>query len=574
MIKKEISKIFRDMADLLEVKGDNPFRIRAYRRASQSVEGISSDVSKMTEKELVSIPGIGKDLAGKIKEYSETGKIGAWEDLKRDVPEGIIDIISIPGVGPRTAKLIFDELGISTLEGLESALEKGRLRGIGHIKDKTEQNILKGIKLIKKGRERVSIGLALPLAEGIVRYLKEEPYVDQISVAGSIRRWKESVKDIDILVTSDEPSKVMHRFVSMAGVSDIIAKGSTKSSVYMNDGIQVDLRVVDDACFGAALQYFTGSKEHNVRLRELAVKKKLKINEYGVFDAKTEKFLGGRNEEDIYKVLDLKYVEPELRENTGEIVASAEGTLPKLIEVKDIKGDLHVHSDWSDGGHSIEDIAMAASRRGYKYIALTDHSKGLGIANGLTEERILAQIKEIDKVNKQMNDFTVLKGLEVDIRSDLTLDIRDEVLSRLDIVVASIHSGFGQSKEKITKRLISAMENPYVDVIAHPTGRLIGKRDAYEVDMDEVLKAAKRTGAVIEINAFPARLDLNDIHTKEAKKLGVKLAISTDTHIEDHFDYMKYGVAVARRGWLEKKDVINTKSAKALIDHLKKKRKD
>ncbi|MHC4183834.1 MAG: PHP domain-containing protein, partial [Planctomycetota bacterium] len=346
----------------------------------------------------------------------------------------------------------------------------------------------------------------------------------------------------------------------------------TKSSIRLSEGIQVDLRVVDESSFGAALQYFTGSKAHNVKLREIAVKKGFKVNEYGIFEVKRGKLLGGRNKEDIYRVMGMAFIEPELREDAGEIEAAYDNALPKLIDIKDIRGDLHVHSDWSDGSHSIEEIALTAKERGYEYIALTDHSKGLSIANGLTEERILKQIKEVDKINKKMDGFRVLKGLEVDIKSDLSLDIGDDILKRLDVVVASIHSGFKQPRDKITKRIVSAMRNPYVHIIAHPTGRLIGERDAYEVDMDEVLKEAKKTGTAIEINAFPSRLDLNDVHSKEAKRLGIPLAISTDAHVSDQYDYMRYGVAVARRGWLEKSDVINTKGIKGLISFLSNKR--
>jgi len=557
MINRIVAKIFNDMADLLEVQGENPFRIRAYRRAAMNIESVSRDLAGLSAEDLQKIPGIGRDLAQKIREYADTGKIEAWEALKKEVPEGLIEIISVPGVGPKTAKLLFDKLGIANLEDLDRAAREGRLRDVPHIREKTEKNILKGLDIIRRGRERMPLGRALPIAEEIVDFLKRTAPVKDIEVAGSLRRRKETVKDIDILVTSGDPEKVMDLFVSMSHVQDVIARGQTKSSVRLDDGIQVDLRVVDRSCFGAALQYFTGSKEHNVRIREMAARKGLKISEYGIFDAKNGKFLGGGKEKDIYEILGMQYVEPELREDAGEIEAALKGTLPSLIELKDIRGDLHVHSDWSDGGHSIEEIALEAKKRGFSYIALTDHSKGLGIAGGLTEERVLQQIREIDEVNSRLDGFRVLKGIEVDIRSDFTLDLPDEILRRLDIVVASIHSGFRQSREQLTRRMLSAVRNPHVSVIAHPTGRLIGERDPYEIDMEAVLKAARETNTAIEINAHPARLDMNDTTAREAAAMGVPIVISTDTHYAEQYDYMKYGIAVARRAWLEKGAVVN-----------------
>ncbi len=568
MINSEIAKIFDGIADLLEVKGDNPFRIRAYRRAAQNVLTLPDDLSTFSLDDLMAVPGIGKDLASKITEYAETGTITAWEELKAEIPEGILDLLAIPGLGPKTVKLIFDTLQITSLEALERAARTGGLEQLPHIKEKTVENILKGIAMLKRGRERLPIGTVLPVAHEILDYLKDHAPVRNISLAGSLRRWKETIKDIDILVTAHSPKKVMDVFVRMPGVADTVSKGPTKSSVVLSDGISVDLRVVEKDSYGAALQYFTGSKEHNIKMRERAVKKGLKINEYGIFQEKNGKKLGGKREEEIYTVLGMDYIEPEMREDRGEIEAALSHELPALLTEKDIRGDLHVHSNWSDGSHPIEEIAREAKKRGYEYIALTDHSKGLGVAHGLTEERIRKQMREIDRVNSRMKGFTILKGTEVDIKSDGSLDFPDSILKHLDIVVASVHSGFKQSREKITYRLVSAMKNPFVTVIAHPTGRLIGERDAYEVDMEQILSVAAETGTAIEINAYPLRLDLNDVYARKAKEMGIPIVISTDTHIATQYAYMSYGIAVSRRAWLEKKDVINSRGIRALKKYI------
>ncbi len=568
MINSEIAKIFDGIADLLEVKGDNPFRIRAYRRAAQNVLTLPDDLSTFSLDDLMAVPGIGKDLASKITEYAETGTITAWEELKAEIPEGILDLLAIPGLGPKTVKLIFDTLQITSLEALERAARTGGLEQLPHIKEKTVENILKGIAMLKRGRERLPIGTVLPVANEIIDYLKDHAPVRNISLAGSLRRWKETIKDIDILVTADSSKKVMDVFVRMPGVADTVSKGPTKSSVVLSDGISVDLRVVEKDSYGAAMQYFTGSKEHNIKMRERAGKKGLKINEYGIFQEKNGKKLGGKREEEIYTVLGMDYIEPEMREDRGEIEAALSHELPALITEKDIRGDLHVHSNWSDGSHPIEEIAREAKKRGYEYIALTDHSKGLGVAHGLTEERIRKQMREIDRVNSRMKGFTILKGTEVDIKSDGSLDFPDSILKHLDIVVASVHSGFKQSREKITYRLVSAMKNPFVTVIAHPTGRLIGERDAYEVDMEQILSVAAETGTAIEINAYPLRLDLNDIYARKAKEMGISIIISTDTHIATQYAYMSYGIAVSRRAWLEKKDVINSRGIRALKKYI------
>lgn len=570
MKNSEISKIFNDIADMLEIKGENPFRIRAYRRAAMNIEGLSKDVSEISKEELLKIPGIGQDLAGKIDEYLKTGKIQAYEELKKEIPEELSMLLSVPNLGPKTAKLLFDRLNIKTIDELEQYAREHKLSGLPGIKDKTEENILKGIEMLKRGKERQPLGKVLPIANDIVEKLKKLAPIKKISIAGSIRRWKDTIKDIDILVTSNDPSKVMNVFVHIPDVKDILMKGPTKSSVILKEGIQVDLRVVEEESFGAALAYFTGSKAHNIRLREMASKMGLKINEYGIFREKDDKKIGGEKEEDIYRILGLPYIPPELREDTGEIESAIEGRLPKLLELSDIRGDLHVHTKWSDGSHDFNELIEYAKQKGYEYIAITDHSKGLGVAGGLSIERLLEEKKLIDEINKKLKGFKLISGAEVDIRSNGELDFPDDVLKQVDIVVASIHSGFRQSKEQLTKRLISAMKNPYVSIIAHPTGRLIGERDPYEIEIEEVFKVAKETNTALEINAYPLRLDLNDTYVKKAKQMGIPIVISTDTHIKNQFEYMSYGVSIARRGWLEKEDVLNTLSYKRLLEKIKK----
>jgi DNA polymerase (family 10) len=568
MRNQEVAKIFNDIADILEIKGDNPFRIRAYRRAAQNIDSFAKDVAETSPEELQEIPGIGADLADKVQEYVKTGGLKFYNELKKEVPPGLVDLLSVPGLGPKTARLLFDNLHIKNIDDLEERAKEGKLRGLPGIQAKTEENILKGIAMIRRHTGRFPIGRVLPVAEGILGKLKEKAPVNKLNIAGSLRRWKDTIKDIDILATSKDAHKVMDVFIHLPVVKEVLMKGPTKSSVITQEGIQVDLRVVEEGSFGAALAYFTGSKEHNIRLREMAVKKGLKINEYGVFNVKTEKKLGGAREGDVYKILGMPFIAPEMREDTGEIEAALEGTLPELVEMEDIRGDLHVHTKSSDGSHDIQELIDSAKARGYEYLAITDHSKGLAVARGLNIEQVLEQNKKIRALNKKLKGFNLLSGTEMDIRSDGSMDYPDDVIKQFDIVVASIHSGFRQSREQITRRILSAMKNPYVSLIAHPSGRIIGERDSYEVDMEEVLKAAKETGTAIEINAYPLRLDLTDIYVKKATQMGVLLSINTDTHVTFQFDFMAYGVGIARRGWAEKKDVLNTLSYTMLMKKL------
>ena len=564
MKNREIADLLEEMADILEFKGENPFKISAYRKASRIIGDLTQDIEEIAEQgKLKEIPGIGEGMAQKIVEYLKTGKISKFEEARKGVSDELIAIMDIPGMGPKTLSMLHREKGISNLSQLEKALEDGSLMGLFGIGEKKIENIKRGIQLLKQSKGRMNLGIAFPLAKRIVKALREKTGSKNIEWAGSLRRMKESIGDIDILATGPDKEKIVHAFTHLPEVKEVLASGQTKASVIVEGGTQIDLRVVEEDSYGAALQYFTGSKGHNIHLRGIAKAKGIKINEYGVFKGK--KKVGGKDEKDIYRALGMDWMEPELREDRGEIEAAQKGRLPKLVQESDIKGDLHVHSKWSDGTSSIEEVARAAQRRGYQYIAITDHSKSLRIAHGLDESRLMKQTEEIDRVNEKLKGFQILKGTEVDILAEGRLDFPEKVLEKFDIVVASIHSGFKQDRAKMTKRIIQAIENPYLDIFAHPTGRLLGARDPYEVEMDELIEAAKKFGKVLEINAYFERLDLDDIHCRKAKEMGIQVAISTDSHHPDQMWMMSLGVAVAKRGWLEKKDVLNTLSLKEIL---------
>jgi len=549
----ELSRIFEQIAKILKIKGENPFKIRAYEKITLVLENLPIDIETIYHQGgLSNIPGVGTGITKKIEEFLTTGKLEYYEKLKETIPSGVIELLDISEVGPKTAKLLYEQLGVDNIEKLEKVVRQHQIKDLPGMGEK------------KRRKERVLLGLALPLAEEIVWGLCQLKETSKISFAGSLRRKKETIGDIDILVTSQKPEKIMKTFTSLPQVS-------TKSSVITKDDIHVDVRVVEPISFGAALQYFTGSKAHNIKLRELAVKGSLKINEYGVFDVKTDRRVAGEREEEIYQILNLPFIPPELREDRGEIKAAQENSLPKLIEYSQIRGDLHLHTKWSDGTHTIRQMAEAAKKRGYKYIAITEHSQSLKFAGGLTEERLKEQIEEIQKLNQEFNDFTILTGIEVDIKSDGSLDYPDEILSRLDVVIAAIHSGFKQESKIITGRIVKAMQNRRVNIIAHPTGRLIGYRESYQVDINKVMDIAAETGTILEINAYPERLDLNDVYCRMAKEKGVQLAIETDAHSIDGLEFMNLGVDVARRGWLEEKDVINTLPLDKLLKRLKNK---
>jgi DNA polymerase (family 10) len=569
MDNREVARILNAMADMLEIKGDNPFRIRAYRRAAQNIEEQAEDVATLMDRQMLEeIPGIGKDLASKIHDIATTGTFQEYEKLKAEVPSGVVELLKIPGIGPKTAQLFYETKGIDSVARVEAAARAGELRGLPGIKAKTEENILRGIEMLKRASGRMPLGLALPLAQEITARLRQVKGVTRIDCAGSVRRMKETVGDIDILAVSTAPGKVMDAFVALPMVREVLTHGETKSSVMTRQGIQVDVLVVDPKAFGAAWLYFTGSKAHNIHLRDMAKKKGLKISEYGVFAERTGKRIAGREEEEIYEALGLPYIAPELREDTGEIEAALTGQLPDLITAEDIRGDLHVHSTWSDGAHTIKEVADAARRRGYRYIAITDHSKGLGIVRGLGAEDLAKQREEIGRLNRGLRDFRILTGIEVNIRADGTLDLPDGVLAKLDFVIASVHSAFRQDQQTMTERIVRALGKSHVHVLGHPTGRLLGEREPYDLDFDRLLEAARKNRVALEISASPLRLDLNDAHARRAKEAGVPLVINTDTHTLAEFDHIHLGVATARRGWIEKRDVLNTLPLKQLLKRL------
>ena len=573
MKQHEIASLFAHMADLLEVGGENPFRVRAYRRAGQNLERFSGDLEHLAaEQRLQELSGIGPDLASKISEYLSTGTIAAIDRLKQSIPAGVLELLDIPGVGPKTAKLLTERLHISTLQELETAAKNNRLSRLPGFQEKKAQNILKGIEIVKRGRQRMHLGLAMGRANALLTFLRTVPSVTRVSTAGSLRRMKETIGDLDLLVASRKPARVMEALRHSVFCARLLASGMTKTSMVTPDGVQVDVRVVEPDCFGAALQYFTGSKEHNVRLRELAIRKGLKINEYGVFRAKTNKRVAGREEADVYQTVGLPWIAPELREDQGEIAAAQSRRLPSLVEATDVRGDFHIHTNWSDGSDRLEDVAAAGAAQGYQYLAICDHSQSLKVAHGMTVRRLKEQQALIRRLNQHTKRFRLLMGAEVDILADGSMDYPNEVLKGLDFVVASIHSGFGQGEAVLTRRMIKAMHNPYVTLIAHPTGRLMGQREPYPLDLETVYQTAQETRTALEINAYPKRLDLCDTAAKRAKELGVTLAISTDSHSVDQLDQMVFGLGVARRAWLEPNDLLNCLSLNQLLAWIARKR--
>lgn len=580
MNNTRIAQIFSDIAKILEIKQSNLFRIRAYERAAQNLRDLSEDIHVLVKEErLLDIPGIGQDLAEKIKEIALTGKLKFYEDLRKTIPVGLLDLINIPSVGPKTAHVLYKKLNIKSIKDLEKAINKNKLKGLFGIKEKTIENIKKGITLLKKGKERMPLAVAIQRASDFLNPLAKLPYVKEISPAGSLRRQKETVRDIDILIKSPKPSKVMDAFTQLPVVKNIQAKGATKSSVLTYQDTQVDCRVVPAKSFGAALLYFTGSKNFNIKLRTIAIKKGFKINEYGLFtqdksrtsEAKArEKYLAGRTEEEIFKLLKMSYIPAELREDTGEIELAIRNRLPRLVDIGKIRGDLHVHSSFSDGKNSIEQIVQSAIKRNYSYIAITDHSRSLKVAGGLSIPELKKKRQEIKRINKNLKGFRILYGTEVDIDSEGKLDYPDSVLCEFDLVIGAIHTGFKQPKTKLTKRLTKACQNKYVHIIAHPTGRLWGVRDSYDLDFDQILKVCRDTNTFLEINTFPERLDLNDVNSRHAKAAGVGLALGTDAHTIEGLATMKLGVSVARRAWLKEQDLLNTLAVEELLRSLKK----
>jgi len=552
------------------------FKPYAYKKAAITLDALEEDVGEIYKqggkKVLEKIPGIGESMAEKIEEYLKTGKIRYYEDLKKKTPINIEELTAVEGLGPKRVKVLYQEIGIRNLKDLERAAREHKISPLFGFDVKTEKNILEGIKFLKRSKGKFLLGDILPIAEEIEKKLKSLKEVNQVSVCGSVRRKKETIGDVDFLVISKKPEKVMDFFVSLPGVIKIWGKGSTKASVRMREGFDTDIRVVPKKSYGSALQYFTGSKEHNIKLRKIAIEKNLKLSEYGLF--KGRKMIAGNNEEEIYKSLGMKWIEPELREDRGEIEADIKGQLPKIVDYDDIEGDLHCHSNWDGGANSIEEIAEVAIKMGYQYLGISDHTKFLRIEHGLNENQLAEQRKEIDKINKQLaignKQLKVLQGCEANILNDGSIDIKDEALKKLDFVIAGIHSNFKMEKEKMTERIIQAMKNPSVDIIAHPTGRILKRRDEYECDFNKILRTAKETGTVLEINSFPERLDLNDQNIRKAKEVGVKMVINTDSHHKDQLRLIEFGIAQARRGWAEKDDIINTQPLEKLLKIFKK----
>jgi DNA polymerase (family 10) len=559
----ELAECFHEIADLLEIREDNVFRVRAYRRAADLLENLAEDVVEALGAKQ-KIPGIGADLAAKIREWADTGRMGYLEELRRELPRGVRQLMSLPGVGPKTARLVHERLGIDSVDALEAACRTGAILAVPGIRRKSSENILRGIETWRLGQARMPLARALALAEGLVRALRESASVRSIEVAGSLRRRVETVGDIDILVTSDRPAAVLERFVGLPQVVSVLARGETKSSIRHRENLQVDLRVVEPQAFGAALQYFTGSKNHNVKLRELAVRRKLKISEYGVYDESGHR-VAGRTEEEVYAAVGLPWIPPELREDTGEIEAALAGALPPLVEVAHIRGDLHAHTDWSDGHHPLEALVEAAEARGYEYIIVSDHSRSATIARGLTPEQLRDQIGRIRALQPR-HRIRILSGSECDILEDGSLDFPDDLLAELDVVLAAVHSRFKQPGPEMTARICRAVENPHVRILVHPTGRLLGSRDPYDVDLEQVLAAARRYGKAVEINASPWRLDLKDTHARRARDLGLDLAIDTDTHYLSELDHIELGIATARRAWIGPEQVVNARPLDRLLD--------
>lgn len=567
----QVAEFLENISDLLEIKGDSPFRVRAYRDAGRAIESLQEDIEDVEKRgALTEIPGVGESIAAKITEYLETGGSAYYDELKKQVKPGLAELLEVPGVGPKKAMLFYDELGVDSVEKLERAARKHDLSRIARIGEKTENNILDAIERMRARSARTPLGIALPTALQSLKLVRDLKEVERADLAGSLRRMRETIGDLDLLAASDRPGKVIDEFVRMPRVRSVLAHGPTKGTIVTEENLQVDLRVVKPEEYGAALQYFTGSKSHNIKLRTLAEAKGLKVNEYGVFRVSDNKRIAGETEEGVYESVRLRWIPPELREDRGEIEAACEGRLPKLVQLSDLRGDLHVHTNWSDGADPPEVMVKAARDLGYKYIVLSDHSVSMGFVHGLTLARIEEQRALIDKLNREYPTVRVLQGIEVNIRADGSLDYDDEVLERFDVVTASVHSGMRMPRDRMTQRIITAVNNPHVDILGHPTGRIIGKRDPYEVDMDAVLKAAAKTDTAMEINSQPDRLDLKDTHAQLAKDYGVMLAIDSDAHSAVQLGIIDYGIATARRGWIEPGNVLNALPLRELLRRLRK----
>ena len=561
MRNQKVAAIFAAMADMLAIQGENYHRILAYRRAAENVSTLGRPLEEIWQAgEVEAIPGIGKILASKIDELMRTGRLGAYEKLQDQVPAGVIAMLQVPDVGPKRVALFWRELGLTSVDALEQAARDGRLRALSGMGPKSEAKVLAGVEALKRRTGRTLLGVAWPLAAAMLDALREVPGVVQVAPAGSLRRMRETVGDLDLLVASADPEPVMARFRELDDVAEVLLSGPTKTAIRTHDGLQVDLRVLDPARWGTALQYFTGSQAHNIRLRGLALDRGFSLSEYSLKRKDGTELLCA-SEQDVYQALGLPFIPPPLREDRGEIEAALAGTLPDLVELQDLKGDFQFHTTWSDGSHSLLEMAQAAQALGLEYALVTDHSHSLGVAGGLTAQDLRRQRAEIEQVNRQLAPgFCLLAGAEVEVRADGSLDFPDEVLADLDLVVASLHTGLRQDRERVTSRLLAAIRNPHVDVIAHPTGRLIGGREGADLDMESIFRAAAETSTALEVNALPDRLDLRDAHVRRAIELGVKLVISSDAHHVSGFRLLPFGVATAQRGWATPADVINTRS--------------
>jgi DNA polymerase (family X) len=555
----DVAAMLDEIGDLLEIVGESSFRVGAYRKAAQVIRSLPQDINELDrEDKLTSIAGVGKGLAERVHELLSTGKMTYFEQLKEQVPESLAELVHVPGLGPKKARLIYDRLGIKELPQLKQALAQKRLRELPGMGAKTEENILRGLKQYEQQTSRLLLSQAMPAAEKVVNALLAHDEALTADPAGSLRRWRETIGDIDILCSTDRPQAVADIFCSLPDTAHVLAKGAKKCSVILKNALQVDLRLIRPSEYGAALQYFTGSKAHNIKIREIAKKKGFKLSEYGVFDVGSGKLLAGATEEEVYRLIGLQWIDPMLREDRGEIEAAATGRLPNLIDSADIKGDLHTHTKATDGQSGLAEMAEFAQTLGYSYLAVCDHAVNLKVAGGLEAKEFEAQWREIERLNEGWNDFRLLKGVELNIDNEGRVDFPGEFLRGFDVVAASIHGGFNQEKQRLTDRMLAAIANPFIHMICHPTGRILGRRAPYQIDLPAIFEAAAKTGTILELNSFPDRLDLRDDYLLEAKRVGCRFSINTDAHHSGQLSYLRYGLATARRGWLEASDVVNT----------------
>ncbi len=571
MTNHEVATLLRRIADMLDIKGEVIYKSLAYRKAADNIEALGLDINEVRRQgKLREIPGVGEALQKKLDELLGTGRLGYYEELQAEVPEGVVELLTIPEVGPRKARLLWEKLGVQSVADAEKAARAGKLRDLPGLGERSEQRILEAIESLQHRSKRIPLGVAWPVAQELTQALREQLRISTVEPVGSLRRMRDTIGDIDLLAADSRPERVTQAFVKLPQVAEVLSHGPTRASVLLHNGLQVDLRSLPPERYGSLLQYFTGSQAHNVALRALAQTRDLSLSEYG-FRRGDQEILC-RTEDEVYRTLGLPWIPPELREDRGELQAALEGRLPRLVEQADLRGDLHVHTDWSDGAATLSEMAAAAQRAGYTYLVISDHTQSLGVANGLDPTRLRQQRAEIEKLNRGFSRFRLLQGVEVEIRADGSLDFPDDVLQEIEVVVASVHMALRQNEEAITARVVRAMRNPHVDVIGHPSGRLLGEREASRIDLDRILREAVETGTILEINSAPNRLDLDDVHVRQAVQLGVPLCINSDAHSSDFLGVVEYGVATARRGWAEARDIVNTWPLKRLLDRLQHKR--